>query len=358
VKRLQVALGDRSHPVLVGAGLLARLGALVQEHGLSAPLAIVTDENVARLHGGTARAGLAAAGLDAPVCALAPGESSKTLVGAARAWRFLAASGIDRRGTVIALGGGVVGDLAGFAAATWLRGVALVQAPTTVLAQADSAIGGKVGIDLPEGKNLVGAFHQPRLVVADTGTLATLSAEERRAGLAEVLKAALIRDAAAWQELGRRAEPLLAGEPEALGEAIAAAVAVKAAIVAADEREAGERELLNFGHTLGHALEAALDWRLRHGEAVAIGMAFAARLSERLTGFDGAGEVIATLERFGLPVESPVRDAELLLPFLRRDKKVRAGRLRFVALDRIGSARVVEDVPEPLVRELLALRGD
>ena len=343
--------------MLIGAGLLPRLGALLREHGLSAPLAIVTDENVARLHGEAARAGLAAAGLDAPLCALAPGETSKTLVGATRGWRFLAASGIDRGGTVIALGGGVVGDLAGFVAATWLRGVALVQVPTTVLAQSDSAIGGKVGIDLPEGKNLVGVFHQPRLVVADTGTLATLPEEERRAGLAEVLKAALIRDAALWPALGRHGAALLAGEPGALAEAITAAVAVKAAIVGADERETGERALLNFGHTLGHALEAALDWRLRHGEAVAIGMAFACRLSERLTGFGAAGEVIAMLRRFGLPVELPVRDAGLLLPFLRRDKKARGGRLRFVVLERIGSARLAEDVPEALVRELLGLSG-
>lgn len=341
------------YEVHVGPGLLAGLGRQLRSLGLDGKVALVSDAHVLARWGGIARRSLADAGLDGVVVEVLPGESSKTLLTAGRIYGTLVEAGLTRDDTVVALGGGVTGDLAGFIAATYHRGVAFVQAPTTLLAQVDAAIGGKVGVDHPLGKNLVGAFHQPRLVLADTFTLSTLPARERWNGLAEVAKAALVADAELFAALEEGLES--AGEgtapPSWLAAVIERAVRIKAEIVAEDEREAGRRRLLNFGHTLGHALEAATGFGpLAHGEAVVIGMRAAVAASVRagrLAG-DEAERILALLSRFPAPprqARRPTREA--LGAAVARDKKVTTGGVvRLVLLEGIGRG-VVEPRPDP-----------
>jgi 3-dehydroquinate synthase len=290
---------------------------------------------------------------------LPPGEQEKTLARFSEVLAALAALGASRDVTVIALGGGVVGDLAGFAAASWMRGVRFVQLPTTLLAMVDSSVGGKTAVDLPTGKNLVGAFHQPSAVLADTATLATLPLRELRAGLAEVVKIGAIGDAAFFAWLEGQAEALQARESEAIAEAIFHSCAHKAGVVARDETEQGERALLNFGHTFGHAIEAEQGFGgLNHGEAVAVGMVLAARLSTALGRAPqaDADRLAALLDRLGLPTSLPVRlDANALLVRMRLDKKAVSGQLRLILWRGIGQAEIVADVAEIAV--LQALRG-
>lgn len=352
---LEVALGERAYPVRIGAGLLAdpATWAGLRPPG---PCLVVSDSRVAPLHGGALLAGL---GLPAQALHVVPaGEGSKTLERCAGIFAALAAGRATRDTTVFALGGGMVGDLAGFAAACWMRGVRLVQVPTTLLAMVDSSVGGKTAVNLPEGKNLVGAFHQPAAVVADTDTLATLPPRELAAGLAEVVKYAAIADPGLMDWLEAQAPALLAGDPQALAAAIAASVAHKAAIVARDEREQGDRALLNFGHTFGHAIEAEDGYRnWLHGEAVAAGMVQAARLSAALGLAPAAdGERLAALlARLGLPVRGdPAMAPDALLGHMRLDKKAQADGLRFVLWRGIGHAEVVAGVPEDAVRAVLA----
>jgi len=290
-----------------------------------------------------------------------PGERSKSLDRVAALYEAFARAGLERGRPVFALGGGVVGDLAGFAAATWLRGVPLVMVPTSLLAQVDSSVGGKVGVDLPRGKNLVGAFHQPRAVLIDTDTLATLPARELRAGLAEVVKYGAIGDRDFFQWLEDSLQALLDGDPAALVHAIETSCRQKAGIVMRDEREDGERALLNFGHTFGHAIESATGYSLlRHGEAVAIGMVCAAWLSARL-GLAPAGDAIrlaALLEGMDLPTRVPEGIApETLLGHMRLDKKAAGGRIRLVLWSGIGAAMVVDDVPDSEILAALAMQG-
>ncbi|HWP35805.1 MAG TPA: 3-dehydroquinate synthase [Thermodesulfobacteriota bacterium] len=346
--RVEVPLGERGYPVLVGPGLLDRLGAWVRERLPKAVrAAVITNPRVRRLYGRRVEASLAAAGIEPVALTVPDGERHKTLAAAGRLYDRLAAARLDRASPVVALGGGVVGDLAGFVAATWLRGVPLVQVPTTLLAQVDAAIGGKTGVNHRRGKNLIGAFHQPVLVVSDVETLRTLPEREYRAGLAEVIKYGLIRDAALFAFLEREVERVLAREPAAVTYLVRRSSEIKAEVVAADEREGGLRAVLNFGHTLGHALEALTGYRkYLHGEAVAIGMVAAVRMSEGLLRDDpGARErVEGVLARYGLPTEPPrVRRARLAAA-LAGDKKARSGAgeptVTVVLLDRIGSARL------------------
>jgi 3-dehydroquinate synthase len=354
---IEVELGARRYPVHVGHGLL---GDAAHWRGLAEGrrCLLVTNETVAPLYLARVEQGLA--GLTQAVLVLPDGERHKTLDSAARIFEALAALGADRDSIVIALGGGVIGDLAGFAAATWMRGIRLLQMPTTLLAMVDSSVGGKTGVNLASGKNLVGAFHQPLAVIADTATLASLPDRERRAGLAEVVKYGAIGDAAffAWLEL--HAAALDAQEAPAVAQAIVTACRHKAAIVARDEREQGERALLNFGHSFGHALETATGYqRWLHGEAVAIGMVLAARLSAQLgRAPPGDGERLsALLQAFGLPVALPRElDADALLGPMRLDKKSRDGRLHLVLWRGIGRAEVVADVPEDAIRALVTAR--
>ncbi|GAB3728787.1 3-dehydroquinate synthase [Luteimonas pelagia] len=344
--------GDRPYLITIADGLLddgARLAAPLRGHHAL----VVTDAHVAPLHAGRVVAALAAARPDARVAmhVLPPGEAEKSLARFGEVLDALAALGATRDACVYALGGGVVGDLAGFAAACWMRGIDVVQLPTTLLAMVDSSVGGKTAVDLPAGKNLAGAFHPPRAVLADTGTLRTLPPRELRAGLAEVVKYGAIVDAVFLDWLEANAAALAAGDPALLAEAIARSCAHKAAIVARDPLERGERALLNFGHTFGHAIEAeqgfGTDGALNHGEAVAVGMVLAASLSARLGMAPEADtlRLARLLARFDLPTTRPAPLApDALLSRMRLDKKADASGLRFVLWDGAGAARLVGGV--------------
>lgn len=368
-EQLTVHAGSASYPVVVAAGALARLDQWLAQYGTGGALWLVSDENVYELHGADLEERLRNAGYRIQAWVVPAGEASKNRNQLARIQDWLLESGVERRDAVLALGGGVIGDLAGFAAATVLRGIAVVQLPTTLLAMVDAAVGGKTGINHPRGKNLLGAFHQPALVLADTDTLATLPPRELRAGWAEVIKHGVIRDARLFADLEQRAAErgwqrgnADAGlwqqhEAELLAELVRRAVAVKVAIVNADEREQGERMFLNYGHTLGHALEAATGYDgLLHGEAVAIGMHLAAQIAVAL---GQCAEPLVTrqralLEAFGLSVELPPGvETSHLINLTLRDKKVRNGRVHWVLPTSIGAVTIRDDVPEDLVRGVL-----
>jgi 3-dehydroquinate synthase len=356
-RTVNVELPGRRYAIGIGAGLLASTD--LQALAPGRQVLIVSDANVAPLYLERVRARLPDREVHAHV--IPAGEQEKTLDRFAGLVRDLAAFGARRDATVLALGGGVVGDLAGFAAACWMRGVRCVQLPTTLLAMVDSSVGGKTAVDLPEGKNLVGAFHQPSAVLIDTDVLATLPDRELRAGLAEVIKTAAIVDAAFFAWLEANVEALLAREPAALEEAIARSCAHKAAIVARDETEQGERMLLNFGHSFGHAIETAQGYGgLLHGEAVAVGMVLAARLSARLglAAESDAERLDALLDRAGLPRAIPAGLApELLLARMWLDKKALSSGLRLILWRGIGAAEVRGDVPDAQVLAALAAGG-
>jgi 3-dehydroquinate synthase len=352
VETLIVNLGARSYPIQFGKNLAGKVR-LEVAHLLKAGrrVAVVTDENVARLQ---AKA-LEEMFRDLPTLAVAPGEGSKSLAGLGRALDFLAEQKLGRDGVLFAVGGGVVGDLAGFAAASYLRGIALYQVPTTLLAMVDSSVGGKTGINLPAGKNLVGAFHQPAGVFISTGSLATLPPREFAAGMAEVIKAGLLGDAELFARLERA--PLTVASTDLLA-AIRGCCALKARVVEADEFERagdGGRALLNLGHTFGHAIEQATGYNdYLHGEAIGIGLAAAARLSQKL-GFIGSAEVArieTTVTAHALPIRlrAPL-PLDALLAAMARDKKVRAGRLRFVVLKSIGEAITRDQVDSTLAED-------
>ena len=353
--------GPRPYPIAIGSGLLDA-GALLCSRVRGQHVLVVSDTHVAPLY---ARRLVAALQAQRPaaqviVSCIPAGEAAKSLDGFAELMRELADFGATRDACVFALGGGVVGDLAGFAAACWMRGIDVVQVPTSLLAMVDSAVGGKTAVDLPQGKNLVGAFHPPRAVFADTGTLDTLPARELRAGLAEVVKYGAIVDAPFLDWLDANAAALLASDASAMAEAIARSCGHKAAIVERDPREHGERALLNFGHTFAHAIETEQGYGgCNHGEAVAVGMVLAARLSTQLglAPAEDGERLRALLARFGLPVALPAGlDGEALLARMRLDKKAQADGLRFVLWDRAGAARVVQGVPDAAV--LRVLRGE
>lgn len=346
---LAVDLGERSYEVVIGAGLLGELGPRCRRLGLGPKALVITNETVGPLYGETVVQSLREAGFEVHYTAIPDGEAYKSLETAAALYGACIDARLDRRSWLVALGGGVVGDIAGFVAATYMRGIDFVQVPTTLLAQVDSSVGGKTGVNHPRGKNLIGAFHQPRLVVADVATLATLGAREYRAGLAEVVKAGLIRDAAFFAFLEENRRALLDREPAAVSEAVRRSVAIKAAVVQADEREAGERAILNFGHTVGHALEAATGYgRWLHGEAVAIGMAVEARLSVSLGLLEeeALARIEALLEGLGLPASPEPVPYSAVRRAMDLDKKAVGGTLRFALLDGIGSARLVAGVSE------------
>ena len=359
--RLRVDVdGPVPYAIAIGRDLLADGHALVA-HARGRHALLVTDDNVAALHADRVESALRAARPDVHLArfVLPAGERHKTLANFAACIDALAALGATRDATVYALGGGVVGDLAGFAAACWMRGVDVVQLPTTLLAMVDSSVGGKTAVDLPAGKNLVGAFHAPVAVLADTATLHTLPDRELRAGFAETVKYGAIADAPFLDWLEANAEALLSRDDALLAAAIARACGHKAAIVARDPREHGERALLNFGHTFAHAIEAEAGYAAdgpNHGEAVAIGMVLAARLSAALgmAPADDAARLAALLQRFGLPVELPVDLApEALLARMRLDKKATASGLRLVLWERAGAARLVAGVDDAAVLDAL-----
>ncbi|MDY6907576.1 MAG: 3-dehydroquinate synthase [Chloroflexota bacterium] len=344
------------YPVFVGWGILDELGERLKGVGLGGTAFVISDEAVFALHGQRTVKALEGAGLTVASLAVPPGEKSKAIEGAVALYDWLVARHAERGHTIVALGGGMVGDLAGFVAATFLRGLPLVQVPTTLIAMADSAIGGKVAINHPQAKNLIGAFYQPRLVLADTGTLATLPARELTSGWAEVAKHALALDADLFAFLDAGAARLVGLDAEATAWAVKRSAAIKAAVVAEDEREQGRRTILNYGHTIAHGLEVATGYgHLLHGEAVAIGMMGAAMLSERLgliTG-DVVEQQRGLLERLGLPTSCPGAERDGVLSAMELDKKVRQGAVRWVLLEGIGRAVVRADVPVAEVRDVL-----
>lgn len=349
---------DRSYDIVCGGGNLLSIGGLVRDAG-GRRAVVVCDAAVAATHAARVLGALATAGVDAAVIEVPSGESSKSIDAAGRLWTEFAELGVDRGTHVVAVGGGVVGDLAGFVAATFARGLPVWQVPTTVVAQVDSAIGGKTGINLESGKNLVGVFWQPRGVVADTETLATLPTREFVSGLAEVVKYGMILDAGFFGWLEEHAGAVLARESAPLLHAVERSAAIKADVVGRDEREiSGLRAVLNYGHTFGHAYETAAGYgTLLHGEAVAIGMARAARLAERLgmLANDVVARQDALLTRLQLPVARPAGpdEAAALIAIMGRDKKTLGGKLRFVLPSRVGHVELVEGVPGEAVHAVL-----
>ena len=353
---LEVKLGERSYPIMIGHGLLEQ-AAIFGEHIPHRDVLVVSNETVAPLY---LERVLTSLQRDARTHILPDGERHKTLATASGVMDAMIDAGFGRDAAVVALGGGVVGDIAGFAAACVQRGVDLVQIPTTLLAQVDSSVGGKTGVNHSRGKNLIGAFHQPRCVIIDPRTLDTLPLDEYRAGIAEVIKYGLIRDAAFLGWLEDNIEALLGRDPETVMHAIRRSCEIKAEVVAADEREAGLRALLNFGHTFGHAIEVNTGYQTwRHGEAVAVGSVLAAGLSERLGLLqpDQAERVRRLISAAGLPVQPPPGSVDDLLTAMHRDKKVRDRRLHFILLEQLGHAKVSADVPEAVLIDTLRAAG-
>lgn len=351
---LNVDLGDRAYPIYIGSGLLSDRE-LLRRHLDSGPVALISNVTVAPLYLERVKAALGERVVVVKV--LPDGEQHKTLEVVATIYDALLESRCDRRTTVVALGGGVIGDMSGFAAATYQRGVSFLQLPTTLLAQVDSSVGGKTGVNHPRGKNMIGAFHQPRCVIADTDTLATLPAREFAAGVAEVIKYGLIGDPGFYRWLQSHCAELMRRDPQVVAQAIRRSCENKARVVAADEREEGMRALLNFGHTFAHAIETATAYgRYLHGEAVAIGMVMAAEFSRRL-GWIAAADVEglrAFLLAAGLPVQPPGGIApSRFLELMTADKKVAEGRIRLVLLRAIGEATVSAEFPPAELQALL-----
>ena len=362
---VEVALGDRAYDIIIGRGVLASLGARVAALRPGVRTAIVTDCTVAKHWLEPAERSLAEAGIPTSRVIVEEGEGSKTYAGLEKVSEALIAAKIERNDLVIALGGGVVGDLAGFAAAILRRGVDFVQVPTSLLAQVDSSVGGKTGINSPQGKNLLGAFHQPVLVIADTSVLDTLSPRQFRAGYAEVAKYGVLGDEAFFSWLEANHADIFSGGA-AREHAIATSCRAKASIVSRDERENGERALLNLGHTFGHALEAATGFsdRLFHGEGVSVGMVLAAEFSAQLGMISAAdaARVERHLASVGLPThlqdiagfaQEGLKDADALMALMAQDKKVKRGKLTFILLQAVGRAVVANDIDPALVRDFL-----
>jgi len=365
-RTVPVGLGDRAYDVLVGEGLLDAAGRLIAPFQKRGRTAVVSDETVWALHGERLTAALAAAGIAALPVIVPPGEQTKSFEGLADVSDRLLALELDRGDIVTAFGGGVVGDLAGFAASIYKRGIDFVQIPTTLLAQVDSSVGGKTAIDTPRGKNLIGAFHQPKLVLADLTVLSTLPDREMRAGYAEVIKYGLLGDLAFFDWLEANVADVLAREPAALAHAVARSVEMKAEVVIEDEKEQGRRALLNLGHTFGHALESETGYgeALLHGEAVGAGMALAFRFSasQGLVNGQDATRATRAIAASGLPttlqeVAGHPFDAARLVAHMGQDKKAEAGRLTFILARALGDAFVAKDVDAGAVRDFLITEG-
>jgi len=350
-----VELGSNSYEVRVGSGLLSRVGLWLKEKGFSGKAAIITDANVKGLYADVLRGGLTNAGFNVTVIEIPAGEDQKSLTTAGRLFRGLSSAYAERTTPVIALGGGVVGDLSGFVAATYMRGVPLIQIPTTLLAQVDSSIGGKTAVDLGKLKNIIGTFYQPRLVVADIDTLETLPEEELTNGLAEIIKSAVIRNRDFFNFLETNMVKVRELQPAVLEDVVLETVRIKAEIVGKDEKEAGLRAILNYGHTIGHAVEAVSGFQLKHGQAVAIGMIAAAKISSRMGMLDE--REVAGLEKIvksaGLPTKMPELDVEKVIQAMKHDKKVLEEKVRFVLLKSIGHAYIADEVDPSLVEEVL-----
>jgi 3-dehydroquinate synthase len=354
---LTVALAERSYPIWIGEGILPDLGARLRGLGMSGRAIVVSVPPVCELYGAAARESLAGAGFEVREAVVPDGETSKSVAQLSALWDRFVEHRLDRSSPVVALGGGVVGDLAGFAAATFKRGLPFVQVPTTLLAQVDSSVGGKVAIDHPAGKNLIGAFHQPAAVCIDLATLRTLPRRELVAGLGEVIRTGAAFDADFFSFLEGALERLLALDPAALRHAVATCCRIKAEVVAEDERETGgRRSLLNLGHTFGHALETLAGYETyRHGEAVGWGIARAARLALRLgiCSQEDAARQEALLRRAGLPIDAPSPGIAAMMTAMAQDKKAAEGKVRFVLTEKIGGANLYEGIPREILEGVL-----
>jgi len=358
VRVVKVPLGNRSYQIKIGVGLLDRLGKECSGFGFGRRCAIITDANVGKVYAKPVFNALAKAGFEPALIVVPAGETAKSFRSVQRCYDLLAGHRLERKSFIVALGGGVVGDLAGFVAATYLRGISFVQVPTTLLAQVDSSVGGKVGVNLKAGKNLVGAFHQPKLVLCDLGTLQTLPQRELRAGLAEVIKYGIIYDAKLFAQLERILPALLKRKQSALETTIARCCAIKAHVVGQDETESGLRVILNFGHTIGHGLEAISSYgKYLHGEAIAIGQVAAAHLSQLRAGLreDDARRIEHLFVRTGLPtqVQLNARQRRNLFNAMRLDKKVSGGDIKFVLARRIGKVVWGQSVAPELVAKTI-----
>lgn len=356
MKEVRVRLGPNAYSIHIGPGLLEQAGEWLREAGFQGKLVVITDLTVRGLHSQAIEEGLAKAGFEVLVLELPPGEEQKSLESAGRLYQELTDFYAERNTPVVALGGGVIGDLTGFVAATYLRGVPLVQAPTTLLAQVDSSIGGKVAVNHGRLKNKIGAFYQPKLVISDISTLKTLPAGELSDGLAEVIKYGVIRDKELFAYIEKNLDRIKSFDDEALETIVFASARIKAEVVEKDERDFNLRQILNYGHTLGHALETVSSYKVRHGEAVAIGMVAAARISN-MKGFLDSIEVQRIREliaRAGLPVKNPGYRIEKLVEAMRHDKKVSQGRIRFVLPRAIGEVFVTDEVSPSVVEQAVA----
>jgi 3-dehydroquinate synthase len=356
-QNVRVSLGRRSYDIAIGSENISKIGEFIVERGRTTHAILITDENVQTPHAVAVAESLTAAGISVDMISIAPGEPSKSIDLATGLWQGLLDLGTDRKTGIVAVGGGVVGDLAGFIAATFARGLRFFQVPTTVVAQVDSSVGGKVAISLPDAKNMVGCFYQPTGVFIDTATLGTLPEKEYRSGLAEVVKYGVILDAEFFDYLELNSDALKRREPEVLTNVVARCCRLKADVVEQDEREeTGLRAVLNYGHTFGHAFETLSGYgNLLHGEAVAIGMCCAARLAKRLGRVDAkfVERQLNLLETLKLPIATPDLDRQKILSAMTRDKKVEHGKLRFVLPCRMGSVELVSDIDQSEVRAAL-----
>jgi len=358
VRNVKVPLGNRSYDIKIGPGLLPQLGSECARLKLQSRCAIISDSNVAPRYGKAAQLALQRARFESTLITVPAGETAKSLKTVQACYDQLAAQRLERQSFIVALGGGVVGDLAGFVAATYLRGIAFVQVPTTLLAQVDSSVGGKVGVNLRAGKNLVGAFYQPRLVLCDLDTLASLPRREYRAGLAEVIKYGIIYDAALFRQLERDLPRLLRRDAASLAAVVARCCEIKAEVVREDEKEGGVRAILNFGHTIGHALEAISHYgKYLHGEAISIGQVAAAKLSSETCGLPTrhVERITDLFARAGLPtrVKLNARQGRKLFAAMRLDKKVSGGEVKFVLAKRIGKVVWGQRVADEEIQQTL-----
>ena len=358
MRKVRVRLSRDSYDIHIGASLLAQTGQLLKEIGFSDKLAIITNPSLKKLYASPLEQSLNGDGFQVAILEVPEGEEHKSLETAGRLYQQLTDFFAERTTPVLALGGGVIGDLAGFVAATYLRGVPLIQIPTTLLAQVDSSIGGKVAVNHGQLKNKIGAFYQPRLVISDTATLQSLTAADFADGLAEAIKHGVIRDEEYFTYIEGNLDRIKALDGRALEKVVFGSARIKAAVVAKDERDFGLRNILNYGHTIGHAIESVSDFNMVHGQAVAIGMLVAARISNRM-GLLESNEVDrlkALVERAGLPTEIPDLDAEDLVRSMRHDKKIVGGRIKFVLPRTIGEVFVTDDVNLSLVEQVLRER--
>ena len=356
MKKVRVKLGSNSYHIHIGPGLLTQTGAKLKELGFSDKLVIITDPTVKSLHGNTLKQSLNGYSFKVTMLEVSEGEEQKSLETAGRLYRELTGSYAERTTPIIALGGGVIGDLSGFVAATYLRGVPLIQIPTTLLAQVDSSIGGKVAVNHGSLKNKIGAFYQPTLVISDITTLKTLPPEELSDGLAEVIKYGVIRDEELFNYVESNLEQIKSLDDRALETIVFRSAKIKAEVVAKDERDFGLRNILNYGHTIGHAIESVSDFRVRHGEAVAIGMLAAASISNKLGILDKEAVTRLTnvITSAGLPTGLPGLQLESLVQAMKHDKKILQGKIRFILPRAIGNVLVTDEVNPALIEEVLA----